>query len=205
MALLGVPWLVNPLSIDGGRQAANARRPTIAPLGDVVVFRLSTRSCGLPTTTGPERRQRAPGVTEEHPVSSQDTGTTRGGDTQVLRDLIGLAFEQGDLAFALNRVTSVIAAGIPGADDVSVTLDDKEPRTVAFSGELAADGDESQYDVDSGPCLQAMRQNEVVRVDELETETRWPAYRPRGLAAGVRSSLSLPLQAGERIVGALNI
>jgi GAF domain-containing protein len=62
-----------------------------------------------------------------------------------------------------------------------------------------------QYGIDHGPCLSAMRTGEEIRVDELETDDRWRKYKPRALALGARSSLSIPLIAGDRSVGALNL
>jgi GAF domain-containing protein len=44
----------------------------------------------------------------------------------------------------------------------------------------------------------------VVEVPRLADDDRWPEYRPRALALGVRSSLSLPLGLGGETVGALN-
>jgi GAF domain-containing protein len=138
-------------------------------------------------------------------VSVEDTGSTAHSSAALMRDLAGLVLAHDSLSSALNSAAVLICAAIGGADDVSVTLADGQPRTVACSGELALRADESQYDVDAGPCLQALETNEPVRVEDLETEPRWPEYRPGALAAGVRSSLSLPLQTEGLVVGALNI
>jgi GAF domain-containing protein len=77
--------------------------------------------------------------------------------------------------------------------------------TVASSDERANAVDEMQYGAGDGPCLEALHSRTPVRVDDLATETRWGHYRELALQAGVRSSLSLPLIADERAVGALNV
>jgi GAF domain-containing protein len=44
-----------------------------------------------------------------------------------------------------------------------------------------------------------------VHVEDLVDDDRWGEYRPRALAHGVRSSLSLPLDTDGNTIGALNI
>jgi GAF domain-containing protein len=77
--------------------------------------------------------------------------------------------------------------------------------TVASSDERANGVDEIQYGADEGPCLEALRTRTVVQVEDQVTDTRWGAYRERAVAAGVRSSLSLPLIVDDRAAGALNV
>lgn len=77
--------------------------------------------------------------------------------------------------------------------------------TVASSDERANAVDEMQYGTGDGPCLEALRTRTVVRVTDLETETRWGSYRDLAIQAGVRSSLSLPLIVDNDAVGALNV
>jgi GAF domain-containing protein len=94
---------------------------------------------------------------------------------------------------------------IPGAAEVSVTMQNAHPVTVASTGRLASEVDESQYEAGYGPCLDAIRLGHTVIVDDQATETRWPLYSPRAFEAGVRSSLSVPLPVDEIHVGAFNI
>jgi hypothetical protein len=49
------------------------------------------------------------------------------------------------------------------------------PVTVACSDPLAAEVDEVQYRLDDGPCLHAMRQGIVVRIDDTAERARWPS------------------------------
>jgi GAF domain-containing protein len=39
----------------------------------------------------------------------------------------------------------------------------------------------------------------------MRAEVRWPSYVVRAIEVGVRSSLSLPLQVGDEVIGALNL
>ena len=67
------------------------------------------------------------------------------------------------------------------------------------------EADELQYQEGSGPCLDAGRGGVVLRIDDVRTEQRWPAYIARVRRTDVRSSLSVPLPYQGSIIGALNI
>jgi GAF domain-containing protein len=82
---------------------------------------------------------------------------------------------------------------------------DGRPLTVASSDLNAAQVDELQYHLDHGPCLSSLRSGEPVWIDDLADDPGWRDYAVRALAHGVRSSLSMPLFAAGRPVGALNL
>lgn len=123
---------------------------------------------------------------------------------QALRDLSGIVLGDHSFQAVLQRASEIAKRAITGADEVSVTMKNGQPTTVASSGALATEVDESQYETDSGPCLQAISEGEVVLVADMASETRWPAYLPRARAAGVGSSLSIPLPVDGAFVGAFN-
>ena len=89
------------------------------------------------------------------------------------------------------------------------------PVTVACSDPLAAQVDEVQYALDDGPCLHAMRDGHVVRIEDTADKARWPEFEARAAARGIRSCLALPLRSGplksgppnsdSPTVGALNL
>ncbi|MDO9378437.1 MAG: GAF and ANTAR domain-containing protein [Nocardioidaceae bacterium] len=81
----------------------------------------------------------------------------------------------------------------------------RQPVTVSSSDGLAARLDERQYEVDGGPCLQAMATGEVVDVSDVGSEGRWPDYIGPARTMGVRSSLSMPLLVAGVSVGAVNL
>jgi GAF domain-containing protein len=62
-----------------------------------------------------------------------------------------------------------------------------------------------QYTQHEGPCLQALHDGAVIYVKDMRNESRWPHYLQHATAVGVRSSLSLPLQVGDEVIGALNL
>ena len=75
----------------------------------------------------------------------------------------------------------------------------------ATSDDLATALDAVQYDIDDGPCLTCLRTAEVVAVDDIAADPRWPAFARRGRQAGAGSSLSVPLMIDGDAVGALNL
>ena len=111
-----------------------------------------------------------------------------------------------DLPAVLGRVAELARQTLPGAADVSVTLiDADQASTVAFTGQLALDLDETQYQDGYGPCLEVAQSSGTVLVPDMATETRWPAFARQAAAAGVHSSLSVALPLQEAVIGALNI
>jgi GAF domain-containing protein len=120
--------------------------------------------------------------------------------------LVTLLVDSPQLDGFLDQVVRLAAEVVTPAAAGGITFDrDGRPVTVATSSPLAAQVDELQYGADQGPCLDALRTGEVVQVDDLATECRWPGYSPFALTHGVASSLSLPLRVGDRTVGALNL
>ena len=106
----------------------------------------------------------------------------------------------------LDELAPLAASGLGGDVSCGITIRwGGQPITVSASDDRAAQVDEIQYGVEEGPCLQALAEDELVLVDDLTLEQRWPAFTPGALAKGVRSSFSVPLHADGRSVGALNL
>jgi GAF domain-containing protein len=105
----------------------------------------------------------------------------------------------------LQRIVELVQQALPGAADVSLTLvRDEHPTTAAFTGRLAADLDETQYDRDHGPCLDAARSGQLTEIGDARTEDRWPDYVPTFLERGALSALAAPVPAPHLTAG-LNV
>jgi len=106
----------------------------------------------------------------------------------------------------LTRLTELVAATVPGADQVSLTVTGAEgPWTAASSGPVAVELDHHQYAAGTGPCLDAARAGRVVRVPDTSADAHYPRFAAAAQARGVRSSFSLGLPARRRAPGALNL
>ncbi len=114
--------------------------------------------------------------------------------------------EEEDLGRVLQRSVEQVTRGVPGADMVSVTvMHGDRGETVASSIERVWAIDADQYAAGDGPCLEAARTGEIVRVGVEEAHKRWPEFARSARAAGVESYLSCPLVIGEEFVGSLNL
>ena len=102
---------------------------------------------------------------------------------------------------------AVLAAHAVGGDlSCGMTMrSNGRPVTVACSDPVAAKVDAVQYGLDCGPCLHAMRDGHVVRIEDTADKTRWPEFERQAAAHGIRSCLALPLRSQGRRIGALNL
>ncbi len=117
-----------------------------------------------------------------------------------------LVLAEHSMESLLQRVAELAKTVVPGASEVSVTLIANErPSTVACTGQLAMDLDETQYEEGFGPCLAAASKGEVMHIDDMATETRWPAFTAAALKHGAHGSLSAPIPLPQVTTAALNI
>jgi transcriptional regulator with GAF, ATPase, and Fis domain len=102
---------------------------------------------------------------------------------------------------------TVLAAGLVGGGMACGMTMEPDGRlvTVACSDPLAARVDEFQYELDDGPCLSAIRDGKVVRIEDTAEQKRWPEFEARAASHGIRSCLALPLNTDGRAVGVLNL
>ena len=93
------------------------------------------------------------------------------------------------VADQLSAVLNAAVETVPGVDVASITVLHKDGRaeTVAWTDPLAYEIDVMQYELDEGPCLDALRRRPFLRVDDMPAERRWPVYAPK--AAEVPASL----------------
>jgi GAF domain-containing protein len=127
----------------------------------------------------------------------------------VAADLAALAKildEEEDLGRVLQRSVEQVTRGVPGADMASVTvMRGDRGETAASSEERVWAIDSDQYAAGDGPCLEAARTGEIVRVGVEEAHERWPEFARSARAAGVESYLACPLIIGEEFAGSLNL
>lgn len=105
----------------------------------------------------------------------------------------------------LSEVTVLAARMVAAGLSCAITLEpDGRPLTVAASDPRAALVDEAQYEMGEGPCLHALQTGQQVIIEDTMGPERWGGFSVRAAANGIRSCLSLPLNA-EGIRGALNL
>jgi ANTAR domain-containing protein/GAF domain-containing protein len=112
---------------------------------------------------------------------------------------------QGDRSTALTAVTRVAVSHVPGTEWASIT-EGRNGRfaTITATDDAARAADEIQYELGSGPCVDAVLQDTTFRTGDLRGDDRWSAFGQRAADAfGVRSMLSFRLHHDDddRIVG----
>lgn len=110
------------------------------------------------------------------------------------------------LAETLLQVATITQRMVPAASEVSITLvEDGRARTAAFTGSLAAQLDERQYETGYGPCLGAAEFGQTIRTDSADPGTAYPDFAQMAARAGIRHTLAVALPVPGRVVGALNL
>lgn len=125
--------------------------------------------------------------------------------TDLHESLASVVHADRELADVLTEITGIARRAMPSIEAASVTLirGDK-PFTAGFDGQMALDADELQYERGYGPCMDAARAGQMLLVDDMRNEQRWPDYAHDAVAHSVLSSLSVPLPFQGATIGALN-
>jgi ANTAR domain/GAF domain len=102
----------------------------------------------------------------------------------------------GEPDAVLSRLTALAARQVPGAEYAGVTFGRAGQRfsTVAATDEVVHRTDEIQYELGSGPCVDALIEKPVYNAADLRTDPRWPEFGRRAVEkAGIVSMLSFRL------------
>ena len=121
---------------------------------------------------------------------------------------LALSFEdEGDLQATLDAIVSAAVGTVPGAEHASISMvrGRRHVTTRAATGDLPRRSDQIQYDTGEGPCLDALYERRTVRLPEMATETRWPAFAAAAHELGVGSMLAVQLYVKGDDLGALNL
>jgi transcriptional regulator with GAF, ATPase, and Fis domain len=125
-----------------------------------------------------------------------------------LAALVQFQVTQTTVGQALQRIAEITQDAVPAAAVVGMSMfgNDGRPTTQIYTDPDSPEIDQAQYEDDKGPCLDAWRQNIVLRVARVqEVAERYPRFAAACLEHGVLSTLSLPMRAGEVALGAVNL
>jgi GAF domain-containing protein len=125
-----------------------------------------------------------------------------------ITDLLQVMLDTENVQDFLAELARQAAGLVPEGLSCGMTVQERgrrRPVTVACSDDVAREADEAQYESDAGPCLTAMRSDELVRIDDTAKDQRWRRFNARAESLGIRSCLALPLQVGDQTLGALNL
>jgi GAF domain-containing protein len=115
--------------------------------------------------------------------------------------------DDANLAGSLQKVAVAGRDLLENCTSSSVTLIAAgRPVTMAATDAIATDLDQAQYAVDDGPCLTSARQRQLIHIDDIGRDDRWPEFRRVAQSHDVAASMSVPLLMEETdTFGALNI
>ena len=108
----------------------------------------------------------------------------------------------------LQAIAEVARDSVPGFDQVGISTLHKNGKveTRAFTGDLVLQLDKVQYDLREGPCVETLRDSDVVTAPHIRHDQRWPRYVPEAVSLGVQSQLAVKLYLDEEgTLGGINI
>ena len=120
----------------------------------------------------------------------------------------GLRRERQPVETTLEAITEAAVDAVPGAVDAGISFLPSQSRVEsrAPTGDRPAALDKLQDDLGQGPCLRAVREQEIVQIHDMATERRWPRFAAAARGHGVGSMLSVRLYVTEdKKLGALNL
>jgi GAF domain-containing protein len=108
----------------------------------------------------------------------------------------------------LSTIATTALLSVPHFDAVGISTIDAKGNVVtrAATGDLVWQLDALQYELGEGPCVETLREAEVVVAPEIRHDQRWPRYVPRAVELGLRSQLAVKLYLDdEGTLGGLNL
>jgi GAF domain-containing protein len=122
---------------------------------------------------------------------------------EVARQLLG----QRQMPETLQRIVQLAVEHLEACEFAGISfVEGKQITSPASSNDVPRVVDAIQSEVGEGPCIDAIREQEVFRTGNLLAETRWPQFSRRAHdETGVTSILAVRLFAEQQTMGALNL
>src|SRR4051794_11189333 len=106
----------------------------------------------------------------------------------------------------LTRIAEMAKRTIPEVAEASVTLiRDGQVSSVVFTGSLAVDLDERQYEAGFGPCVDAAASGATIAIPDTVSNSDYPDFARAARRRGINATLSVGLPVEQRTIGALNL
>jgi GAF domain-containing protein len=123
-----------------------------------------------------------------------------------IEELSTILLGEQPLGAIFEKVVRLAKAVVPGADHASITLvENDQAHTPTFTGEIALQLDERQYDTGYGPCLDAAASGRTITILDTSNEQTYPDFAAQAHSLGVRRVMSVALPVPQRTLGAINM
>ncbi|MCA0144136.1 GAF and ANTAR domain-containing protein [Blastococcus sp. LR1] len=115
--------------------------------------------------------------------------------------------EHGDVEATLQAITAAAVKVVPHVDEcgISYVIGRRKVEPRASTSALPREVDALQERTGQGPCMDAVWDDEVVRADDVRTDSRWPEFAREAADLGVGSMLCYQLFVEGDQMGALNL
>lgn len=132
-----------------------------------------------------------------------DPNTTLAGTGDFARSVSG---REGTVE-RLQRAVDLVVELVDGCDHAGVTIaQNRRLTTPAASDEVVRKGDEWQYELGEGPCVDSVALEHTVISQDLARDPRWPRWSARVQGSlGIRAMMSLLIFTERDTYGALNL
>jgi GAF domain-containing protein len=106
----------------------------------------------------------------------------------------------------LQRALALAIDIVPGCEQAGISLlQNRVVETPASVGPLAATCDKLQEELGDGPCVSALLEAAIIRIDDVRGDERWPEFSAGAARAGLGSMLACRLATQRDKLGALNL
>jgi GAF domain-containing protein len=123
----------------------------------------------------------------------------------LLRELTAGLIAVTNFDEALTELVRIARDAVDGISCCGFTaLRAGEPAGVAASDPALAELDDLRHGPDS-PAMSAIHRREMITAQDLDQESRWPAWTARARRLGVRGVISAPVDVDEQVIGAINL
>lgn len=128
-------------------------------------------------------------------------------DAELLASLNALVQAGGGELPTVEAILEHTSDVVPEAQHVSLTVRDRRGgfTTLAATSPTAERADELQYELEEGPCIEALVDTDWYRSGDVASDSRWPRWGPAAAALGAVSLCSVPLLTRDERVGALTM
>jgi GAF domain-containing protein len=103
--------------------------------------------------------------------------------------------QEDSLEDTLATIAHTAQLSVPGFDYVGISTVDRKGnvQTRAATGDLVWELDKLQYGLGEGPCVDTLRESEVVIAPRIRHDQRWPNFVPQAVRLGLKSQLAVKL------------
>lgn len=125
---------------------------------------------------------------------------------RALGELSELRFGSADVNDAMQQIVRTTHAMFD-VDGAGLMLADAEQQlhNAAVSDARFHDLEELQLRHDEGPCISAFDGKDLVCVEDLAEDRRWPVFGPAALERGVRAVLASPIPYDQHAIGVVGV